>query len=139
MVVVLLPLLVPSSTASLPSIDPDPTHPSVTQMSVVPHLPTSIAMFQVAHAVDPAALVLVEEMADDQVRAESEEREPEVGVPVLEELVLENVWLEMVDLARLRRNLMPRWRIIGDRRKMGMETVVKLLLLRLLLMETTLT
>lgn len=96
-------------------------------------------MFQVAHAVDPAALVLVEEMADDQVRAESEEREPEVGVPVLEELVLENVWLEMVDLARLRRNLMPRWRIIGDRRKMGMETVVKLLLLRLLLMETTLT
>lgn len=94
-------------------------------------LPTmSIAIFQAVHAADPAVLAHAEEMDDDQVRAENEVREPEVGVAAV---VLEIVLLEMEDLARHRRNSMLKWRITGDRRKMEMPR--RLLLLRLPLTE----
>jgi len=64
---------------------------------------------------------------------ENEEKELEADVVAV---VLQIVLLVMEDLAKLRKNSMPRWRITGDRRKMALAR--KLLLQRLLLlMETT--
>ena len=128
-------LLLPAlfSTESLQHTDPDLTHLFVIPMSAVLLPLMLIVTSQAVHAADPAVLVPAEEMADDQVHAENEEKELEADVVAV---VLQIVLLVMEDLAKLRKNSMPRWRITGDRRKMALAR--KLLLQRLLLlMETT--
>ena len=78
-------------------------------MSADHHLAMSTAMFQ-AKAAAHAALCHAEETEDGLVQDVREGRE--------EAVVVERDSLEMVDRRRLKKSLMPRWKTIGEQRRM---------------------